>query len=417
LKKLIIHLFLIFSALSTYSQNTISVSKPSKWIDLQTYNDSPEIDENDITQGNLNLLADYQVNTHTQESYFRLVTKITDNIGIQPASTINAVYDPLYQKLIFHTVKIIRNGKEIDKLNPTHFQIIRRELNAENYLYNGSLSAILNMADIRNGDIIDYSYTVIGFNPIHNGKFSDNYFLSDYVPIGKINVSIFTKKELNYKLYNTSLQPKINKKKGYNHYNWMVKTPDQFIYEDNIPEWQIVMPTVIVSEYYSWEEVVKWADHIFESKTPLNLAVKKKINEINTNNTKEGDKIKAILNFVQNDIRYLGLEYGIGSYKPNPPNKVFDQRYGDCKDKSLLMVQMLRALDIEAYPMLVNASMKNTITKIPPSPSFFDHCVVKVVDRKKRELYYDPTLINQGGTYKNIHFPNYEYGLVIKSKK
>lgn len=414
LQKLINHLLALFFVCYAYSQNTITVSQHPSWVDFQEYNNSPEVDEGEITQGILTLLADYQINIPKQEAYFRLVTKITDNVGIQSGSNVNAVYDPLYQKLTFHSINIIRDGKEINKLIPDHFQVIRRELNAENYLYDGALSAMLNMADVRNGDIIDLSYTIKGFNPIHNGKFSDSFILNDYEPIGKINVSINAYNKLNYKLYNSKLQPKINKKNGYTSYSWIVETPDRFVYEDNIPSWKIVMPTIVVSDYGSWEDVVTWGTNIYTQNEPLNKAAKMKVSEISTAYKTEGEKIKAILNFVQDDIRYLGLEYGIGSYKPNSPNKVFEQRYGDCKDKSLLMVQMLKEMNVEAYPMLLNTNMKSTITELPPSPGFFDHCVVKVIDEEKRELYYDPTIYNQGGTYKNTHFPNYEYGLVIK---
>jgi hypothetical protein len=414
LHKLISLSLAVFFVCCTYSQNSINVSQRPVWVDFQDYNKDPKIDEAEITQGALTLLADYQINIFKQEAYSRLVNKITDNVGIQSGSNINVVYDPLYQKLVFHSITILRDGKEINKLIPDHFQVIRRELNAENYLYDGSLSAMLNMADVRNGDIIDISYTIKGFNPIHNGKFSDSFILNDLVPIGKINVSINTKSKLNYKTYNTTLQPKISKKNGVTTYNWMVETPVPFANEANIPPWKIVMPTVIVSDYNSLEEVVKWATDIYTQDEPLNPVVKSKVSEISATHRTQGEKIKAILNFVQNDIRYLGLEYGIGSYKPNSPNKVFEQRYGDCKDKSLLMVQMLKEINVEAYPMLLNTTMKSTIIELPPSPSFFDHCVVKVINEENRELYYDPTIYNQGGTYKNTHFPNYEYGLVVK---
>lgn len=112
-------------------------------------------------------------------------------------------------------------------------------------------------------------------------------------------------------------------------------------------------------------------------------------------------------------VRYLGLESGIGSYKPFSPNQVFNQRFGDCKDKSLLMIAMLDKMDIEAYPMLVNTTLKHSIKDLLPSPKIFDHCVVKVIDDKSK-YYYDPTITNQGGDYNSTHFPNYEYGLVVK---
>ncbi|XHR98086.1 hypothetical protein ACFJIV_16335 [Mucilaginibacter sp. UC70_90] len=39
----------------------------------------------------------------------------------------------------------------------------------------------------------------------------------------------------------------------------------------------------------------------------------------------------------------MGIEIGEYSHRANNPEKVFRQRYGDCKDKSLLLVSMLKA--------------------------------------------------------------------------
>ncbi len=91
-----------------------------------------------------------------------------------------------------------------------------------------------------------------------------------------------------------------------------------------------------------------------------------RIKAIETGYSTQGEKIAAVLNFVQEEVRYLGFESGLGSYKPFAPNQVFEQRYGDCKDKSLLMVTMLRKMGIEAYPVLVNTALKHNINAVLP---------------------------------------------------
>lgn len=231
------------------------------------------------------------------------------------------MYDPLYETLIFHEINIVRDGAVIDKLNPDDFQVIKRELNAESYLYDGALSAMLNLSDVRNGDIIDYSYTIKGFNPIRKGKFSGSYILNDYYAVGKVNVSITTKSRLNYKSFNTDIQPNISKVGPFTIYKWTTVNPELSIYEDSVPLWKITMPTIVVSDYFSWEEVVDWAGEIYGKNETLNTSAKKKIQEIKESYKTQGERINATLDFVQNDIRYLGLEYGISGYKPNSPNK------------------------------------------------------------------------------------------------
>ncbi|MGB5982322.1 MAG: DUF3857 domain-containing protein [Nonlabens sp.] len=407
-------LLLFLFTICAICQNKVHTEKVPNWVQIQDYQTDPEVDSNEITNGSITLLADYQTHIPKQTSYTRFVNKITDNVGIQSNSSISAVYDPTYQKLVFHTIDLIRNGERIDKLDPGNFQVIRRELNADNYLYDGSLTAMINLSDVRRGDIIDLSYSITGFNPIQSDKYGSSYVLTDYSPIGKININIYAAEPLNYKLFSTDLQPKETVIGGLTVYNWNVENPEPFEFEDNIPPWQYIMPTVFVSNTNSWAKVANWATSVFHLDRPVKASLSKKVDEITANQETEGEKIKSILDFVQNEVRYLGLEYGISGYKPHEPSEVLEQRFGDCKDKSLLMVEMLRLLDIEAYPVLISTTLKETITEIPASYNFFDHCVVKVVDENQKAHFYDPTIQNQGGTFDKVHFPDYRYGLVVK---
>ena len=49
-------------------------------------------------------------------------------------------------------------------------------------------------------------------------------------------------------------------------------------------------------------------------------------------------------------MRYLGFELGTGAYAARPPDEVYARRFGDCKDKSLLLATMLRELGVEVVP-------------------------------------------------------------------
>ncbi|MEP1488481.1 MAG: DUF3857 domain-containing transglutaminase family protein [Algibacter sp.] len=401
---------LILFNFSNINAQVLKENTPT-WIDKIDFETS-EIDKDDIDNGSILLLYDNQINVAKKVVYNRLTTKITNNAGVQNASSINIAYDPTYQSLKLHKIKIIRDGEIIDKLDVSNFQVIRRELNAESFLYDGSLSAILNVSDVRAGDILDYSYSIYGFNPL-NKKFSGSFYLNDINPIGKINITILSNNELEYKAFNTEIQPTITKKGSLHKYNWLTTNTKKLDYEESTPSWKLIYESVFISEYKSWKEVVDWGLNLYNIDNKTDKALDDKIKEIDTKYKSQGDKIKATLNFVQNDIRYLGLEFGIGGYKPFTPNTVFKRRFGDCKDKSFLMITMLKKMGIEAYPMLVNTYLKQTIKALLPSPKFFDHCVVKVI-KDKSDYYYDPTISNQGGDYDSTHFPNYQYGLVIQ---
>lgn len=408
---------LIYIFLTVYSLTIIGQVKTSNepdWVLKQDYKTAINISTEEIAYGYVILLYDEQIHIPKQQYYTRIVKKITDNVGIQEVAEIGDIYDPKYQTIKFHKIDVIRNGEIINKLDVNNFQVIRRESSSESFIYDGRLTAMTNLSDIRKDDVLDYSYTITGFNPIHNGNFSGAYSLNNYVYMNKSNVRLLSKDDLNYKLFNSDLEPSITSTNGLKTYRWISENVKNIEIDYESPNWLIEHQNLFVSNYKTWTDVIDWGLDLYNVKDKISSALKAKVEAIKSTSEEDSDRIVSTLEFVQNEIRYLGLEDGIGSYKPFSPNKVFNQRFGDCKDKTLLMVTMLKAMNIEAYPMLVSTTLGQTLPEILPSPKIFDHVVVKVIHKSGRHLFYDPTITNQKGTYDKIYFPNYVNGLVIK---
>jgi transglutaminase-like putative cysteine protease len=411
------HLFLclfFFFSTSNSANAQIKVSRTPSWVKIQTYDPKPKIDISEVSYGLLTLLSDEQVHAPRQEQYIRFVRKITDNVGIQEGSSISINYDPTYQSLSIHSIKVVREGKSINKLNINDFQTIRQESNAESYIYDGSLNAIANLSDVRKDDIIDISYTIKGFNPIHKGHIATSSLLNNYEPVGKINFTIISDKQLYYKILNSDEEPEIKSISGFTSYNWQATNTEKPLLEENMPFWYIPYKSIFVTDFKDWEQVVDWGLNIYKDETKLSQELRSKIDEIKTSHDAEGQRISSVLKFVQDEIRYLGLESGIGAYQPFSPNRVYEQRYGDCKDKSFLLVSMLKNMGIKAYPALVNSTYGEALHEFLPTPKAFDHVVVKVIDSLDNHFFYDPTQTNQFGRYNDIPFPNYAKALVIK---
>ncbi|WP_158749766.1 transglutaminase family protein [Acidobacterium sp. S8] len=65
-------------------------------------------------------------------------------------------------------------------------------------------------------------------------------------------------------------------------------------------------------------------------------------------------RAEKIAEFLQREIRYVGIEIGIGGYQPHPAAAVFHNRYGDCKDKATLLIAMLNSIGVHATYVLVD---------------------------------------------------------------
>ena len=160
------------------------------------------------------------------------------------------------------------------------------------------------------------------------------------------------------------------------------------------------------------KEVNDWAMQLFPFTNNLSQVLQKKADDIRTKFISPEKRILAALRFVQDDVRYMGIEMGENSHKPHPPEKVIVQRFGDCKDKSYLLCTLLRALGIEASPVLINSGYKKIISNWLPAATAFDHVTVKV-KLNDNSFFFDPTIPYQRGSIADISYPDHQCGLAI----
>jgi transglutaminase-like putative cysteine protease len=116
-------------------------------------------------------------------------------------------------------------------------------------------------------------------------------------------------------------------------------------------------------------------------------------------------KIQIIASYMQRNIRYVGIEIGIGGLQPHTADDVFRNRYGDCKDKATLLRAMLESVGIHSTWVLVDTRRGFVDPKIPSTdgnhaiaaieiPAGYTNPVLQsVVTAKsgKHYLIFDPT--------------------------
>lgn len=391
------------------------VEKPSSWIvpTAVDYNGNRYDDE--AEDGYTDLHYEKQVSLQQQAIFYKKAVHIISEAGVQNRSQVSVDYDPSYQSLAFHTIRIVRGTESINKLDASKIKTIQQEKELNRFLYNGSLTAVLFLEDVRKGDVIEYSYTVKGFNPIFKNKYADMFQTTYGVPVYKLYYRVLVPKErvLNIKSVSTGIQPIISTAATEKVYEWTIAGSGSVKTESNVPSWYDAYPMVTVSEFGSWKEVAGWAQELFPFNTPLQPALQQKIAEIKAANQSKESQLLAALRFVQDDVRYMGIEMGVSSHKPHSPSQVLTQRFGDCKDKAYLLCTLFRALGIEAYPVLNNTFYKKTIAAWQPLPTAFDHATVCAQVNGKTS-WFDPTISYQRGPLDAVSYPDYQTGLVVR---
>ena len=401
--------------LTLFSQSSKpGVSKEPAWITKRNIDYSNTSLDKEAQDGYIEMDFENQVYLAEQSEYFRRSKKILSQAGVQNGSEISVSFNPSFQQLIFHSIHILRSGAILDKLKLSNIKIVQQEKELDNFIYNGVLDAVLILDDVRKGDIIEYSYTIKGYNPIFKNKYADEYNMNFSVPLYEIYYKLVVPpgRKMNFKNDNQAPEPVLTTEHGQQVFEWNKKNIAPLPIQDYTPSWYDPNAKILVSEYTSWKEVNDWALELFPVKKELSSGVQNKIKEIETSCHTDAEKAQAALRFVQDDIRYMGIEMGVNSHRPADPSKVFAQRFGDCKEKSYLLSCMLRAMHIDASPVLINTVDKKNLENLLPSSRDFDHVTVRV---KLDGVYYwyDPTIAFQRGDIKDLFYPDYQSGLVI----
>jgi hypothetical protein len=131
-------------------------------------------------------------------------------------------------------------------------------------------------------------------------------------------------------------------------------------------------------------------------------------------------KLSRITEYIQKNIRYFIVERGIGGLQANHAADIFRNRYGDCKDKTTLLISMLQVAGIHAVYMPVD-SHRGVVD--PDAPSLYGNHMITAIEVPadvqdprlkaivkardgKRYLIFDPT--DERTPVGNL--PSYEQG-------
>lgn len=413
--KLLSNLVLLF----VFIINTLSAQinpKIPDWVNIIDIKNVGPVNKNQIKEGFYYIIIDEQYNTIKKHNYFHFAKSVLTEEALTDVSQIEFSYDPTYEKAHLHYVRIHRGNELIDKTKNLEFKILNEESQRNKGVLSGKKTFYANLSDVRKGDIIEYSFSFIGVNPIMANFFNYNLSLSYSVPIGKIYLRILfpkeTKPSIAYK--NTQLKPIIIQT-NLNDYVWEVNNPQPITLESSVPNWYSSYASIEISNLSSWNEVKSHCRTFFNLPQYNNSELKLIIDSIVNPSDNIESQISSIVEFVQTNIRYSGNENGIYSHIPRTPDFVLKNRYGDCKEKSVLLNELLKLIEIKSYPVLINSSLGSKIHDLAPSINAFDHCI-SAFSYNNQLCFIDPTISYQRGQFNLRIIPPYETGMLLDDK-
>lgn len=381
----------------------------------------PESDGDPVGDSIRYRLVDTQVNltAEKKEWFYRVAMQPLNQQGLQQISSITLNFAPAYEELVIHDITVLRDGRRLDRLETADIKLFQQEDELDQGLYAERWTAMLLLDDLRAGDTVEYSYTLRGSNPVLGDKFFGRELLAWGVPVERLYIGVLNPGEQPLQLRVSGGQDRpgieIRQRSEGDRRRYFVdlQRPQPVRTEDGIPEWLSPFPTLQYSQYRDWRQVNAWAHALYRTPGELPRGFADMLAQM------EGDpaqKAAAATQWIQGNIRYFGIEHGVNSHRPSSPAETFDRRFGDCKDKTVLLVAALRQLGIEARPALVSSVNNLHLGERLPSPGNFDHVITTFTLDGKR-YWVDPTDNSQSGALEEMSLPDFNWALVVDGER
>ena len=376
-------------------------AQPPAWVELHATATTPPAAPGPLpARGGWHaLLVDEQQSIDRNDDsgqYLMMRALITDPSGLGSAGRVELSFDPSYQKLLLHSFAVWRDGRRLDRLADARIELLRRESGLENDTIDGRKTLLVVLNDVRVGDVVEISYSILGQNPVHGASHDGALSTAFDMPVDRLFASVTSRssRRLHVKGVRIDGVPAVQDAGGVQRWRLELANVTAIQAEEGTPSDYAVYPRVDYSDDADWHEVAQWGASLFKVDPTLGPDLEQRLDAWRASGLKGQALVSAALSLVQDDVRYFSASLGENSHKPKSPARTWADRAGDCKDKTALLVAILQRLGFDAKPALVSSTARDSLKDTLPGHNAFDHAIVRL-QLDDRTWWLDGTMTSQ----------------------
>ena len=401
------------AASSAFAGDQLETGAPAAWIRLYDAAKLASPHEDDGAAIRIELLdQQHRFDGGTWRQYVRLRRVVQSPQALPLLGSLVIPWNPAYQTVTIHEVRIIRNGVSIDALKDREFTILRREENLESAMLSGVLSATLQLDDLRVGDTLDLAYStetrisVLG----DHAEMLVSGNVGGLVERYRLRASWPTARRLNLRTTDGWDAPAVRRSGGDSEIEIDLTDLQPLLVPQDAPMRFHQVRQLELSDYAAWSDVADVFAPLYERASVLEAdsPLHARIEEIRAAHPDAAGSAAAALRLVQDEVRYMALTMGEGGLTPASADETWRRRLGDCKAKTALLLALLRELGVPARPVLVSTN-DDALDRRLPLVSVFDHIMV-AAEVDGRTFWLDGT---RSGDRQLISLPAPPYGWVL----
>lgn len=267
---------------------------------------------------------------------------------------------------------------------------------------------------IERGTKSHLSYTEIHKDPKLLGR---NFFVYGLAALkSEITVSFPDNVEIGYQVFNmdSSKISFIKEKKGkVNTYKWTAQNLAGSEFFDDAPHFSYYTPHIVmyikkiqlkdsvvtvlpdVASLYTW-----YYSLVKNVNQKDNDVLKAVVDSLLQGENNQDEKARKIFNWVQDNIKYVAFEDGMGGFIPRQSATVCQRRYGDCKDMASIITDMLRYGGVKgSLTWIGSREIPYTYTEVH-TPTVDNHMIASYRNKENEVVFLDAV-----GSYTPYGYP------------
>ena len=327
------------------------------------------------------------------------VVKILTERGIQKYGDIAIPYQPAAQNIGVNIARTITaDGTVLYPPDEAFNDATPPGLLSQN-LYSDAMWKVISMVGLAPGVCVEYQVTLEDKVPGGETWITGGYNFQGTEATLETSYALQMPKmwHLQWKIANDTLNTGAQKPEvSYTEndtviYIWRYGETPALAIEDGMPHINDTAPRLRYSSIADWNDVYMWYKELAKGKYTPDAKIKERVQQLTRELTTKEEKIRAIYHFVATNIRYVGIELGQSAYQPSPAAEVFQVQYGDCKDKTTLLISMLDLVGIKAYPVMMSIAPYERIDTGLPALNQFNHMIAAIPTGLNTYIWLDPT--------------------------
>ena len=198
--------------------------------------------------------------------------------------------------------------------------------------------------------------------------------------------------QVKYTVQNKDLTYETATADGFTSHTWSVEYSKQIIPEPFMPSFSKVAPRLIYTNAQSWDQVGSWVAEKFYEHVKTDGDIKKMAEKLTADAATDREKVDHIAQWVIKDVRDVGewsLPLGLDGYEPHDADVVLSNRYGDWRDKTVLLVSLLESVGIECRPVFLHRDAANLASEYPALKQF-NNMAVYIPGYGDKDLWINP---------------------------